>query len=50
MTPEEMQEMFGDGDPFSDFFHTFFGARAGTRASGRRRDRSAATTSSRRSI
>jgi DnaJ-class molecular chaperone len=25
MTPEEMQEMFGDGDPFSDFFHTFFG-------------------------
>ncbi len=25
MTPEEMQEMFGEGDPFSDFFHTFFG-------------------------
>ena len=25
MTPEEMHEMFGDGDPFSDFFHTFFG-------------------------
>src|SRR6201989_2346140 len=25
MTPEEMQEMFGDSDPFSDFFHTFFG-------------------------
>jgi DnaJ-class molecular chaperone len=25
MTPEEMREMFGDGDPFSDFFHTFFG-------------------------
>src|SRR6478736_3544707 len=25
MTPEEMQEMFGDADPFSDFFHTFFG-------------------------
>src|SRR4026208_835247 len=24
MTPEEMQEMFGEGDPFSDFFHTFF--------------------------
>ncbi|HUL74679.1 MAG TPA: J domain-containing protein [Vicinamibacterales bacterium] len=38
MTPEEMQEMFGDGDPFSDFFHTFFGgggpasAGGGTRA------------------
>ena len=31
MTPEEMQDMFGGGaghggeDPFSDFFHTFFG-------------------------
>jgi curved DNA-binding protein len=25
MTPEEMRDMFGEGDPFSDFFHTFFG-------------------------
>ena len=25
MTPDEVQEMFGDADPFSDFFHTFFG-------------------------
>jgi DnaJ-class molecular chaperone len=25
MTEDEMREMFGDGDPFSDFFHTFFG-------------------------
>jgi DnaJ-class molecular chaperone len=25
MTEEEMRELFGDGDPFSDFFHTFFG-------------------------
>jgi DnaJ-class molecular chaperone len=25
MTPEEMQEAFGGQDPFSDFFHTFFG-------------------------
>src|SRR5207244_11039909 len=25
MTPEDMQDMFGDSDPFSDFFHTFFG-------------------------
>src|SRR5258706_10660499 len=24
MSPEEMQELFGDADPFSDFFHTFF--------------------------
>jgi DnaJ-class molecular chaperone len=29
MTPEEMNEMFGEGDPFSDFFHTFFGGAAG---------------------
>jgi len=25
MTPEEMQDLFGDGEPFSDFFQTFFG-------------------------
>src|SRR5262245_63143205 len=25
MTPEEAAEMFGADDPFSDFFHTFFG-------------------------
>ena len=25
MTEEEMREMFGDEDPFSDFFKTFFG-------------------------
>ena len=29
MTEEEMREMFGDGDPFSDFFHTFFGGARG---------------------
>src|SRR5437867_11082732 len=29
MTPEEMREMFGDADPFSDFFHTFFGGAMG---------------------
>jgi DnaJ-class molecular chaperone len=29
MTQDEMREMFGDGDPFSDFFHTFFGGTAG---------------------
>jgi DnaJ-class molecular chaperone len=34
MTPEEMQEMFGQGDPFSDFFHTFFGG--GGEATGAR--------------
>jgi DnaJ-class molecular chaperone len=42
MTEEEMREMFGDGDPFSDFFHTFFGGAAAggageTRGGGRRR-------------
>jgi curved DNA-binding protein len=29
MTEEEMREMFGDSDPVSDFFHTFFGGGAG---------------------
>jgi len=29
MTEDEMREMFGDADPFSDFFHTFFGGAAG---------------------
>src|SRR5947207_2538193 len=45
MTEEEMREMFGDADPFSDFFHTFFGGAmggneqetAGSRARGRAR-------------
>jgi DnaJ-class molecular chaperone len=39
MTPEEMEEMFGDSNPFSDFFTTFFGGGggpgAGARASAR---------------
>ena len=44
MTPEEMQEMFGHDDPFSDFFHTFFGGaggrfRTGGRAGGPRASR-----------
>jgi DnaJ-class molecular chaperone len=45
MTPEEMRELFGDEDPFSDFFHAFFGGepsvrgRAG-RAAGSRAPRS----------
>jgi len=29
MTPEEMNAMFGESDPFSDFFHTFFGGAMG---------------------
>jgi DnaJ-class molecular chaperone len=36
MTEEEMREMFGDADPFSDFFHTFFGGAAGPEERGGR--------------
>jgi DnaJ-class molecular chaperone len=32
MTQEEMNAMFGEGDPFSDFFHTFFGGAMGGQA------------------
>jgi len=41
MTEEEMREMFGDADPFSDFFHTFFGGAVGSEDP--RRTRSART-------
>ena len=33
MTQEEMEEMFGDQNPFSDFFTTFFGGGFGSRES-----------------
>jgi len=36
MTEEEMREMFGDSDPFSDFFHTFFGGMGGAQEPGAR--------------
>jgi curved DNA-binding protein len=36
MSEEEMREMFGDADPFSDFFHTFFGGAASGEEAGRR--------------
>jgi curved DNA-binding protein len=50
MTPEEMRDLFGNDDPFSDFFHAFFsgsgepemrgrGGRAGTRSSRARQGR-----------
>ena len=29
MSPEEMEDLFGDSNPFSDFFTTFFGGGAG---------------------
>jgi DnaJ-class molecular chaperone len=46
MTPEEMEDLFGNSNPFSDFFTTFFGGggsdgtagpRAGRTGRGRRR-------------
>jgi curved DNA-binding protein len=36
MTDEEMHELFGNEDPFSDFFRTFFGGAAGPREAGGR--------------
>jgi len=40
MTEEEMQEMFGDENPFSDFFNAFFrGGDPGGREAGRSRGR-----------
>jgi len=39
MTQEEMQDLFGNEDPFSDFFRTFFGG-GGAREPGRGRGRS----------
>jgi DnaJ-class molecular chaperone len=40
MTPEEMQDLFGNEDPFSDFFRTFFGGGGAAREAGRARGRS----------
>ena len=37
MTPEEMEGMFGDQNPFSDFFTTFFGGAGGPGAGDPRR-------------
>ncbi|HEY7789262.1 MAG TPA: DnaJ C-terminal domain-containing protein [Vicinamibacterales bacterium] len=36
MTPDEMRDLFGDEDPFSDFFKTFFGGAAAGGAGARR--------------
>jgi DnaJ-class molecular chaperone len=42
MTQEEMQDLFGNEDPFSDFFRTFFGgAGGGAQSGGRQRGRAA---------
>ncbi len=37
MTEEEMRDLFGNEDPFSDFFRTFFGGSGGASQSGRTR-------------
>jgi curved DNA-binding protein len=37
MTEEDLKEMFGDADPFSDFFKTFFGGGGGGAREGRAR-------------
>jgi DnaJ-class molecular chaperone len=44
MTEDEMREMFGDSNPFSDFFQTFFGGAAGpgSETGGRRGGRARA--------
>jgi DnaJ-class molecular chaperone len=36
MTEDEMRDMFGDANPFSDFFQTFFGGSMGEEQPGRR--------------
>ncbi len=51
VSPEELESMFGDADPFSDFFHSMFGRSAGgtsrrsrTRVAPRRGDDVEGTT------
>ena len=36
MTPDELRDLFGADDPFSDFFHAFFGGATQARTGGRR--------------
>ena len=43
MTQEEMENLFGDTNPFSDFFTTFFGGSGGGPAAGARGARSGRT-------
>jgi DnaJ-class molecular chaperone len=49
MTEEEMRDLFGNEDPFSDFFRTFFGG-GGARESGGRRQARAPRTQKGRDI
>ncbi len=51
MTEEEMHDLFGDEDPFSDFFRTFFGGGGGPReGAGRARQGRAPRTQKGRDI
>jgi curved DNA-binding protein len=50
MTEEEVQELFGNQDPFSDFFNTFFGGGGGAREAGRGRGARAARNQKGRDI
>jgi curved DNA-binding protein len=43
MTEEEMHDLFGNEDPFSDFFRTFFGGAAGQDVRGGRQGRAPRT-------
>ena len=46
VSPEEMEELFGNENPFSDFFKTFFGGGGGTREGRRGRTRARARAGS----
>ena len=50
MTEEEMQELFGNEDPFSDFFRTFFGGGGGREPGSRPRGGRAPRTQKGRDI
>jgi len=50
MTEEEMHDLFGNEDPFSDFFKTFFGGGSATREGGRARQGRAPRTQKGRDI
>jgi curved DNA-binding protein len=47
MTEDEMREMFGDDNPFSDFFQTFFGGAAPAGGDASRRGRTSRTRTAR---
>jgi len=39
VSPDELESLFGDADPFSDFFHSMFGRAGGATSGGRARPR-----------